>query len=222
MKIKTKILCTLLAMSLLVALVGALAVDRQRASVQTAATKEAENVAQVLGFLLLENTNKFSMNAQAVITEFHKSEERDIVLMDTNQTVLADANPASVGENYVEDRKDEVGQTIKDGQVRTFIELNSEHPQGINQIAAPVKNKSGQTIGAIILEYTPLYNELMQLTKTTMQQIASVALGSVAIAFLIAFFMGRSIAAPLQQLTKVATAFAAGKTDLPMPPPSGV
>src|ERR1019366_4475052 len=34
-----------------------------------------------------------------------------------------------------------------------------------------------------------------------------------------AFYMGRSIVRPLQQLTNVATGFASGRTDLPMPPP---
>jgi PAS domain S-box-containing protein len=219
-KIKTKILCTLLAMALLVALVGVLAVNRQKAAATISATKEAENVAHALGLALISDSNQLDSSSQEIVRRLHGTEGRDVVLVDTNGIVLADANPHSIGKKFVEDQHDEVAATIRDEKVRTFIELSADHPNGIRQIVAPVQSESGQLLGAVILEYTPLYNELMQLTKTTMQQIASVALGSVAIAFLIAFFMGRSIAAPLQQLTKVSTAFAAGKTDLPMPPPS--
>lgn len=219
MKIKTKILGTLLVMSLLVALVGALAVDRQRASVTTAATKEAENVGNILGFIFLSDSNQLHSSTQEIITRLHKTQGRDIVLMDSHKRDLADANPWSVGEIYTDDQHDEVAATIRDGKVRTFVEISKDYPLGIKQIVVPVKSNSRQTIGAVVLEYTPLYNELMQLTKTTMRQIASATFGSVAFAFLIAFFMGRSVAKPLQQLTEVATAFAAGKTDFPLPPP---
>jgi PAS domain S-box-containing protein len=217
-KIKTKILCTLLAMSLLVALVGALAVNRQRASVTTAATKEAENVANVLGFIFLSDSNQLYSSTQKIITQLHKTQGRDVVLMDSQKKILADAEPSSVGEIYTEDQRDEVAATIRDGKVRTFVEISKDQPVGIKQIVVPVKSNSSQTLGAVILEYTPLYDELMGLTKITIQQITLAAFGSVIFAFLIAFFMGRSVVKPLQQLTEVATVFAAGKTDLPMPP----
>jgi len=52
MKIKTKILWPLLGMSLLVALLGGFAVNRQRAAAIEVATREAENVAHALGIAL--------------------------------------------------------------------------------------------------------------------------------------------------------------------------
>ncbi len=57
----------------------------------------------------------------------------------------------------------------------------------------------------------------MRLTKITTQQVTLAAVGSAAIALLIALYMGRSIATPLQQLTNAATGFAAGRTDISMP-----
>jgi PAS domain S-box-containing protein len=218
-KIKTKILCTLFAMPLLVALVGALAVDRQRASVTTAATKEAENVADVLGFIFLSDSNQLHSSTQEIISRLHEAQGRDVVLMDAQQTILADVDRSEVGKNYAEDPNNEAGATLKDGNIRTFIETSSNHPAGIKQIVVPIKSNSGQIIGAVVLEYAPLFNELMQLTKTTTKQIALTTFGSVIFALLIAFFMGRSVARPLQQLTEAATAFAAGKTGLPLPPP---
>src|ERR1700734_192638 len=217
MNIKSKIFGALLGMSVLIVLVGLLAVNRQRASVQTAAMKEAENVARILG-LLLEDTIKLSANAQEIVSQLHRMQNRDIVLLDSHKLDLADAIPASIGETYSEDRGGEVTQTIRDGKVRTFVEISSDHPQGIKQIVVPVQNKSDQIIGAVILEYTPLYNELMTLTKTTMDEVISAATASIVIALLIAFFMGRSIVSPLQQLTEAAAGFAAGRADVKLPP----
>jgi signal transduction histidine kinase/DNA-binding response OmpR family regulator len=217
MKIRTKILWTLLGMSLLVALVGTLAVDRQRASAEVSAIKEAQEVARVVSFLFAADSNKLSASAQEIMTKLHAMQDRDVVLLDTNRLVFADADPSEVGLPFTHDPGGEVASTIKDRKVRTFIEAGEKHPEGIMQIVVPVEAESGQVIGAVIMEYTPLYEELMHLTRRTIKQMIFAGLGSVAIALLIAYYMGRSIARPLQQLTKMATDFASGRTDLPMP-----
>ena len=219
MKIKTRILGSLLTMCLLVLLVGTLAVERQRASVTAAATKEAADVADVLGFIFLSDSSRLHASMQEAVMRLHETQGRDVVLMDTQQTILADAIPSNTGKNYVQDPNDEAGSTLRDGKVRTFIETSADYPAGIQQIVVPIKAKSGRTIGAVVLEFAPLYNGLMQLARTTTEQIAAVALGGVVLAFLIAYFIGRSVTRPLQQLTEVATAFAAGHTGLAMPAP---
>ena len=206
-------------MSLLVALVGALAVNRQQAAATVAATKEAYDVARVVSFLLTPDPNKLSASPQEIVTKLRQTQGRDVVLIDANQLVLADADLSEVGTPFTQDQGGEVGATIKDGQVRTFVETGDTHPAGIKQIVVPVAAESGQIIGAVILEYTPLYDELMQLTKSTIEQVIWAALGSAVLALLIAFYMGRSIARPLQQLTDMAMGFASGRTDLPMPLP---
>jgi len=216
MKIRTKIVGTLLGMSLLVALVGALAVNRQRASALVAATKEAENVARVLGFLMSESGEQRSY-VQDLVSRLHQTQGRDVCLVDSQQRILADAHPKDVGRIFETDRLDEVGATIKDRQVRTFVEVSEDYPSGVRQIVVPVEGANGEVLGAVILEHTPLYNELMRLTEITTQQVSLAAASSAAIGFLVALFMGRSIAKPLRQLTNAATRFAAGETDLPMP-----
>jgi signal transduction histidine kinase/CheY-like chemotaxis protein len=206
-------------MSLLVALVGALAVNRQYAATTIASTKEAGNVARVASFLFTSDPNKLSTSAQEIVTRLHDSQGRDVVLMDANQRVLADSDPSEVGGNFTGDPNDEVGATIADRQVRTFIERGPTHLAGIKQIVVPVQGESGKVIGAVVLEYTPLFDELMHLTDRTVRQVALVTLGSVVVALMIAFYMGRSIAGPLGQLTTAAMGFAASRTDFTMPPP---
>jgi two-component system cell cycle sensor histidine kinase/response regulator CckA len=220
MKIKTKILWTLLGMSLLVALVGALAVNRLNATATVAVTKEAQDVARVVSFLLTSGgSNQQSASAQEIVVKLHQTQGWDVVLMDSNQLILAAALPSQIGRRFTQDQGDQVATTIKDRQVRTFVEVNRKYPAGVRQIVVPVEGESGQVIGALVLEYTPLYNELMQLTRGTIRHVVLTGFCSVAIALLIAFYVGRSVARPLQQLTTVATGFASGRTDLPMPAP---
>ncbi len=218
MKIRAKILWTLLAMSLLAALVGYLAVNQLEVAARVAATKEAEHLASVLGFALMSDANQLDPSAQELVTRLHETQERDVVLVDLHKRILADSIPPAPGEIFTEDQRDEVNATIRDGDVRVFVEISKDHPNGIKQIVAPVKSKSGQTLGAVILEYTPLYDELMQSARTTTRRLILAAFASLLIALSIALYMGRSIAVPLQQLTSAATGFASGRTDLPMPP----
>jgi PAS domain S-box-containing protein len=220
MKIKTKILWTSLGMSLLVVLVGAFAVNRQHAAATVGATKEAQNVADLLSILLMSESHKLPASSlQEIVVRLHQAQGRDVVLMDSDQVILADAIPSEIGKIFANDPGDEVGATIKDRQVRTFVEVSQAYPAGIKQIVVPVEGESGQVIGAVVLEYTPLYDELMHLTRNTTRQVFFAGVGSVAIALLITLYMGRSIARPLQQLTRVTTGFAFGRMDLPMPPP---
>ena len=219
MKIKTKILWTLLGMSLLVALVGALAVNRQHAAAMVSAAKEAEEVARVVSFLFTSDSNQLSASAQEIMAKLNETQGRDVVLLDTNKLVFADADPSEVGLPFTQDPGGEVAATLKDRKVRTFIEAGEKHPEGIMQVVVPVEGQPGQVIGAVIMEYTPLYEELLQLTRRSIYQVILAGLGSVLVALLIAYYMGRSIARPLQQLTILATGFADGRTDLAMPPP---
>ena len=182
-------------------------------------TKEAQDVARVVSFLLRSGSNEVSESAQEIVAKLHKTQGRDVVLVDSNRLVLADALPSQIGKSFTEDPGGEVEATIKDRQVRTFVEVSQEHPAGIKQIVVPLEAESGQVIGAVVLEYTPLYNELMRLTRSTLRHVALAGFGSVAIGLLIAFYMGRSIARPLQRLTNAAMGFASGRRDLPMPPP---
>jgi len=203
-------------MSLLMAAAGALAVNRQHVAARVGAIKEAENVARTLA-VLLSDSNGFAASAQTAISKLHQAQNRDVVLVDTNQLILADAVPAGAGKIYRDDPNHEIAATLADAQARTFVQRNAGSSLPIQQIVVPVQNPAGHVVGAVILEYTPLYDELMRSTRSIMREIVVTGLGGIAIVLLSAFYMGRSIARPLHHLTLVAARFASGQTDLPLP-----
>jgi PAS domain S-box-containing protein len=190
-------------------------VHRQRASALVAATTEAEHVARVLGFLISES--KLPGSSQEIIRKLQQIGERDVVIVDTRKHVLADTVPTEIGHSYAADPGDEVGLTMKDRRVRTFIELGPDSPVEMKQIVVPVEAGTGQVIGAVVLEYTPFYAEQMRLTSATIREVGLVGSAGAALAVLLALYLSRSITAPLRQLTQAATRFTAGRKDLPMP-----
>jgi two-component system cell cycle sensor histidine kinase/response regulator CckA len=216
-KIRAKILWALLGVLLLVTLVGIVAVNRLQAAETFSATSEAREVARLVGFLATPGTNKFSESAQQIVAKLHQTQGRDVVLLDSNQIVVADSLPSRVGKPLIEDPSDEVGMAIRDRQVRTFVEAGKDYPAEVKRIVVPVEGESGQVLGAVVLRYAPLYDELMRWTNPRRGQLIWAGFGCVAIAVWVALYAGGSLVKPLRQLKIAATGFATGRTDLPMP-----
>src|SRR6478752_2013964 len=108
-------------MSLLVALVIALAVNRLHAAAIASVTKEAQDIGRVVSLLLASDSGQGSPSAQQVVTRLYRTQGREVVLMDTNQIVLADRLLSRIGRHFTGNPTDEVGATIKDRRVRTFF-----------------------------------------------------------------------------------------------------
>jgi two-component system cell cycle sensor histidine kinase/response regulator CckA len=206
-------------MSLLVTFMGALAVNRLQAAATASVNDEARDVARVVGFLLTSGSNRLSGSAQQIVAKLNQTQGWDVVVMDANQMVVADAVASEVGKHFTQNPNDEVGATLKDRKVRTFVEVSDVHPAGSKEIVVPVEGESGELLGAVVLEYTPLYNKLMQANSSTIRHLILAGIGSVTVALVLALYVGRSVVRPLQQLTTVAVGFAAGRTNLPMPRP---
>jgi two-component system cell cycle sensor histidine kinase/response regulator CckA len=217
MKIKTRILWTLLGMSLVVALVSGFVLNRLRAVTIESVTKEAQDVARVVSFLITPRSGELTESAQKIVEKLHQTQGRNVVVMDPNQFVLADAFPAEIGKRFSENPSGEIEATIRDRQVRTFVEGSRENQAATKQIVVPVESESGQILGAVVLEYAPLYTEMTQLMGRSILPLAYAGFACVLIGLLTALYLGRSIVKPLRQLTSVATGLASGQTDLPMP-----
>ncbi len=204
-------------MSLVVALVGGFVLNRLHAVTIESVTKEAQDVARVVSFLITPGSGKLTQSAQEIVEKLHQTQGRNVVVIDPNQFILADAFPAEIGKRFSENPSGEIGATLRDHQVRTFIEISRENRAATKQIVVPVESESGQILGAVVLEYTPLYSEMTQSMGHTILPLAYAGFGCLLVGLLIALYLGRSIVKPLRQLTSVATGLASGQTDLPMP-----
>ena len=73
---------------------------------------------------------------QRHVEGLHRLYGRDIVIVDAQKRGLADADATEIGQVFDDDPGNEVGRTIKDGEIRPIV-------------------------GAVILEYTQIYQELL-------------------------------------------------------------
>ncbi|MHC5731326.1 MAG: hypothetical protein ACYTXY_46005, partial [Nostoc sp.] len=87
---------------------------------------------------------------------------------------------------------------------RAFIEKSRDYPQGIKLIAIPLKLEEKQIVGAILLEYTPIYQEALAAAQSTTIAIAITSLTCIILALVLGSLISKSIANPLQIVTDIA------------------
>lgn len=87
---------------------------------------------------------------------------------------------------------------------RTFLEKSVDYPQGIKLIVIPLQFRPTTIDGAIILEWSSLYDEAIAQARPALILIGLTSLGSLVVALLVGLQIANSIAKPLQSVTIVA------------------
>src|ERR1700730_406790 len=155
--------------ALLVAAVGGVATWGNIRAIEKMALQEAAGVAKILTYLVLRHPGDHLLlgddaAVQADVVALHALYGRDIEVVDRTLRIVADVVPAHVGER-MDDPQGTVARTMADGTPRTFIETRAECPKGIKQFVAPLK-RDGIVFGALILEYTPIYDEVARYQRS--------------------------------------------------------
>jgi signal transduction histidine kinase/CheY-like chemotaxis protein len=207
-KIGHKLILGFVSLALLVAVVGIIAAREQFTTAELAATREAEQVARTLAFnLAMEDADSpghpFYLDhavLQYNIAALHEQGDRDIVVLGRDRIIWADAIADEVGQHFEDDAGGEVDLTMTDGAPRTFAEVSTAYPDGIKQIVVPLRSRAGAIAGAVIVEYTPLYEEMSAIAWSTVQITLIASLVCVLLAIVLGYLISRTIALPLRQL----------------------
>jgi len=99
-----------------------------------------------------------SANLENYITTVSKDLNRDVVVVDKDQKILADTIPANKGAMYSFDLNGVIRLTLSDGATRTFEERSKDYPNGITEVVVPMKNAKGETIGAVLVSSTQVFH----------------------------------------------------------------
>ncbi|GAA4589295.1 diguanylate cyclase (GGDEF)-like protein/PAS domain S-box-containing protein [Actinoplanes octamycinicus] len=215
MSVRRKLLAGYLVVACLVAATAATAWYTDMSSARRTAAKEAAQLARGIGKdialgLSVDNPGEvinplfYSPEALAnYIERLHETQHRDVVAVDIGKYILGDAVPENVGSVFDHDIGNQVGKTIADGRSRTFVEVSADYPDGIKQVVVPMRGSGNQTLGAVILEYTPLYDEMM----ASARRAQTVILSAAAAAFLLVLLLGWVLAGSLtRRITSLTTA----------------
>lgn len=222
MKISQKLILGFLGIASLTVAIGAIAADRQSKTAEYLAQQEAQEVAELLGYFTSHNLavnqprsrNEMLAQLQNHVIALHQQQHRDIEIVDRNKIIIADVISEDIGTKLTHDLHNEVGQTIQDGKPRTYIEISPEYPSGINLIAVPFKASNGETIGAVILEYTPLYKAAMLTAHESIVFTSIVSLGCGIFALMAGYLISRSILEPIKKLQQAVLNLAEGTVDI--------
>ena len=172
----------------LVAAVGGLAVWSTARGIEAQALQEANGVAEVLSYLVTSagDPNQPLIDRQAElqrhVEELHALDRRDISIMDSDQRRVADVERADLGTVEDDDPNDEVGEAMADGRPRTFVQVSPDHPRGIKQLVVPIR-RAGRNLGALKLEYTPIYQRVWRSEQTRI--VLEAGASSVAMAMIV-------------------------------------
>ena len=147
------------------------------------------------------------------VSDLHDTQNRDIVVVNRDKVILADAIQKNIGTTFDHDTSNQVGSTIQDGVSRIFIEQSVDYPAGIKQITLPLKSSNNAIVGAVVLEYTPLYNALAEISNDSITLISIISVGCMLLAIGLGYGIARTITIPMKNIVRVAELMADGDFD---------
>ncbi|MHB8580784.1 MAG: PAS domain S-box protein [Ignavibacteriaceae bacterium] len=144
------------------------------------------------------------------IQDVHSIQKLDIVVVDTDNTIVADVIKSEIGKKYTYDKNNEVLLTMKDDSDRTFKEISSDYPQGILLYVHTIKNENGKTLGAVLIEYTSLLKESEASINNVRQIILYAILFSVFVSIAFGFIISKKITGSIVDVVNAARKFSHG------------
>lgn len=222
MTIKQKIMLSFLLVALSIGLLGGGTFYHDIVSAERVATLEAANIAWLFVYAVrheLEESGEPLASAgnrrefQKYVDQYKRFQRRDIVIVDLERRIVADTLPGEVGKLYDEDHRGEVGRSLEDGAVRFFVEKNLDYPQGIKQMVIPFAGSDGVRVGALVLEYTPLYDEIIAGIKGEAKKFLSFFAAALLLALGLGYRLARSISGTLAIFKTAALAIADGRLE---------
>jgi len=168
----------------------AVVIEFQLSAVDRGAQVEARGLARAVAFAV----GLGDEHLQRYVEGLHRLYGRDIVVVDAAGRGVADADTTEIGHRFDGDAGGEVGLTIKDGKVRQFVE--SSHPRGAKQIVVP-RRENGDArapiVGAVIFEYTQIYQELLDAAAWQIYSVGSAGVLCAVLVGLLGVKLGKSL-----------------------------
>jgi len=227
MTLRNKLLTAFLSVAALVVVISGIAFHQQVIDAKLGATTEARRVADVIADAITFDPSDsipslwgHPQALQEYVTAIHKNQRRDIVIIELRRITIADAIEAEVGETFP-DPDGAVTETLSDGKPRTFVERVGG--EDIRQLVVALRSPEGTVIGGVVLEYSPLYDEMLKPTGTTMKFLLAGSISCVLAGVLMAFWMSARISGPIEELRRAVFRFGeGGDFELPRLPPGEI
>jgi PAS domain S-box-containing protein len=219
--VRRKLIVTFTVLVASTGVVGALAVGTQMRGAKSAATLEAEHVAQTIGqsiaVHLLDSPDSSldyaGLELQKLVDALHRSGGREVLVVDLKKRIVADASAARVGQLFNGARGAVVDSTLRDGLTRRLTTSDSAHRHGIRHVVVPLVTERDATVGAVIVEYTQLYDALMAKAFERTRWLVTASVGLMLFALALGLALYRAIAVPIERVIQGVIAIADGRSE---------
>ncbi|MBV8034740.1 EAL domain-containing protein [Roseateles sp.] len=215
--VKTKLLAVVVAACAAVLILTGAAIAVLLQTIEGAAKLEARNLAASVA---LEAGHR-ERDLQGYVESLDELYKRDLFILDARRITIGDIVPQEIGTPYNEDRGDEIGQTLRDGQSRAFIEVSGQHPTGAKQMVVPVRAsvaRDAPIVGVVVLEYTHIAEQLYKENAWTLYAVGLAGLMAVAGIGMGGLRVVRRLGRNIGQIHLGVRAFATGNTAARVPP----
>lgn len=183
MRVRGKLAVLIGATFMIIGATGVFSINYLRTSAESAAQAEAKNVATTMANMfayqiirLKSGSGQGPAHDQAALQDFvnfvGNKGKYDIEIFDRNLITLADVDQGDVGKPIEAERSEPVAMTFKDGVARTFVQGDAAHPQGLRQVAVPMRDAQNQVSTVLVYDYTPLYFEILRLTQNSWRVVS--------------------------------------------------
>jgi PAS domain S-box-containing protein len=216
LSIRNKIILLITAVSLIIGILGGLSFIFSVNEADHVAQHEAVAISRALAFELTTcpwGRPEGGPEINSYIHEVSRHLFRDIVVVDPNQKIIGAVVESEVGAKFTHDPGDEVGMTLKDGITRVFTEVSDSYPKGIRQMVMSLDAHGGKRLGALILEYTPLYNEMLSQAKTKAKRLLVFYVIAIGLSLLAGYIFALKIIRPIKKIRDAAGQIASGNFD---------
>ena len=220
MRISTRLTAVVATIFLIVAAVGALALERLRDIEQMSIELQARHFASAMAAMAsYEIKNDQLQNArikvQDLVSFIASREKRDVEVFDPNLVTIADVVAQDIGRPIeAGPRRVIVARTLKDGLPRLMIEAATSDAVQMRQVVVPVYDARSAIVAALAYEYTPLYDELSSQASHSLKMVAVVALFGLVLALGCASYISRRVSRPLEELTEAARQLSQGRRNI--------
>jgi diguanylate cyclase (GGDEF)-like protein len=215
--LRTKLAAAFFAVSLLITGFVIFSIHTQFETYERAARLEAEHIANALAYTGADDSARLPTLLQERADRLNELYKRDVVVVGLDKKGIADVDRSEVGALYTGDPDNEVGRTMKDGQVRTFVEKNEHHSAGAMQIVVPLRVNQARSdspiIGAVILEYTGIYDSLLAAEPEDLYLSGIAGILCIVLSTLFGFHVAKRIAQPIRELERNVDSLAGGNYD---------
>jgi len=149
--------------------------------------------------------------AQQLVDFIHSEGRRDLELVDANLRIVADADHKDIGHTLAGDMGAAVAATLHDGQPRYFVEPGKAGEPGRHQTVVALKSANGASVGALVLEYTSLLDEMAGVADGAAHTLLLLALPVGLLLLWASAWGARRILRPIARLQAATAALASGQ-----------